>query len=338
MGFKKLTLNKILLFTGVIALVLVVVFWFWWGDKEINITNRRTTQDIKENLPRSSISGIPCENYNRRPLAVMLSSDSETRPLSGISMADIVFEMPVTPGGVTRTMALYQCEEPEEIGSIRSAREDFIPLAAGLDSILVHWGGEKEALKKLNNRIIDNIDAMVYEKSYFLRKKSIPQPHNGFTDLKRLMQGVNDLKYAADHRFTGYLHSDKAIPKNIVNFFDNIFIDYPHPFNVRWDYDKKSSTYKRSRGEKPEIDRNNGKQVVTSVIAVIRTGSKPLSKDYLSVTVTGGGSAAIFQNGTKINGTWQRGAGLADKLFFYDNEGKEIEFTPGKIWVEIVAD
>ena len=335
-----LNLNKLLFITGIFALILIVVFWFWWGSNsnEIDIKNGDSSA-VKNNLPQSPISGISCDNYNRRPVAVMLSSDAITRPLSGISQADIVFEMPVTPGGVTRLMAVYQCEEPKEIGSIRSAREDFIPLAAGINALYAHWGGEKGALKKLDGHIMDNIDAMVYETVYFYRKKGTPQPHNGFTSFEKLKNGSKDLKYNLDNKFIGYPHSDKNDTKNILNIADSISINYPRPFNVEWRYNLDSKTYKRFRDSQSENDKNNDSQVAASVVAVIKTTSTFTSKDYLTVTTTGEGDAIIYQGGIKISGKWSKDPSKLDsKLLFYDNEGKEIEFTPGKIWVEIVTD
>ncbi len=336
--FLKPNLNKLIIALGSIALILIIVFWFWWGNKEINITNSLTA-NTNNNLPESPISGISCENYARRPIAVMMPSDPVARPLSGLSEADLVVEMPVTPGGVTRMMAVFQCGEPEEIGSIRSAREDFIPLAAGFGAIYAHWGGEHEALKKLNGHIIDNIDAMVYETVYFFRKKGIPQPHNGFTDFDKLLKGSRDLNYDMSNKFAGYPHSDKNdSPKNIIDLTDSIDIDYPKPLNVNWTYDPGSKTYKRSRDGRSENDKNTDAQVSASVVVVMETTSSFTNKDYLTVVTTGEGKATIYQNGVMINGKWSKDpAHLDSKLFFYNNEGKEVEFMPGKIWVEIVT-
>lgn len=332
------SLNKLLVIIGAFALIFVLAFLIWWQSGEIQIINENKAQIVKDSFPKSSISGVPCEKASQRPIAVMLASDPITRPLSGISQADIVFEMPVTPSGATRMMAVYQCNEPSEIGSVRSAREDFILLAAGLKAVYVHWGGEREALKKLDSRVIDNIDAMVYETVYFYRKKGIHQPHNGFTSFDKLMQGIKELKYLSENQFTGYSHTETKEPKNIINLADRISIDYPHPFYIEWVYDKGNNVYKRSRGGEPETDRNNGRQTVASVVVVMETTSKFLSQDYLSVVITGEGNTTIYQNGTKINGKWQKGNELDSKLFFYDNKGKEIEFTPGKIWVEIITE
>src|SRR3989344_5565067 len=173
---KNLDLNKTLIIAGVAAVAFLIAFLFWWlgGSTIIGIKN-------EDQRPRASLTGLACDNYGKRPIAVMMASDPEARPLSGISQADIIIEMPVTPNGITRMMAIFQCEEPEEIGSIRSAREDFLTLADSFGALYAHWGGEAEALKKLNNGILDNINAMKYEGSVFYRKNSVPKPHNGFT-------------------------------------------------------------------------------------------------------------------------------------------------------------
>src|SRR3989344_6435938 len=113
---KKITLNKILVWLGLIVLVFVVVFFFWW-NKEIVISKGGKASDNSEKLV-SPITGLECERGRERPVAVMLAGDLEARPLSGVGQADIVFEMPVAPNGITRYMAVYQCEEPEEIGSV----------------------------------------------------------------------------------------------------------------------------------------------------------------------------------------------------------------------------
>ncbi len=320
-----------------IATSLVIIFWFWWGSKEIEIKNEGASA-IENNLPKSPISGIPCENADRRPISIMLAADPETRPLSGISEADMVFEMPVTPNDITRFMAVFQCQNPTEIGSIRSARNDFIPLASGLDSVYAHWGGEKEALRKLDDHIINNIDAMKYEGTVFYRKKEVPMPHNGFTDLDKITNQAKKLDYDLTNTFGGYLHEEKELKKNISNIATEIKIDYAFPYNVLWVYDSGTGEYKRSRGNKPEMDRNNNNQVSAKVVIVMKTKSKYLNKDYIAVETQGGGEALIYQNGTASTGRWQKDTvALDSKLYFYDAGRNEIKFLPGKIWVEIVA-
>ena len=86
-----------------------------------NQENNEEENEAEENYKKSLLNGIECENANRRPFAVMLAGDLEAWPLSGIAKADLVIEMPVVTGGITRYLAIYVCNNPTEIGSIRSA-------------------------------------------------------------------------------------------------------------------------------------------------------------------------------------------------------------------------
>ncbi|MEK7121238.1 MAG: DUF3048 domain-containing protein [Patescibacteria group bacterium] len=332
----KLNLNKLLVIAGATVLVLIVVFIIWW-NKEIIINNGMGIINKNETL-KSSITGLDCPGADVRSITVMLASDPEARPLSGISQADIVFEMPVDPTGITRFMAVFQCEKPKEIGSVRSARNDFIPLAAGLETIYAHWGGEHGALEKLDARIIDNIDAMKYEGTVFYRKAGIRPPHDGFTNLDLLTKKAQDLKYDFKNNFSGYPHQDKEPKKNLSNLTDQINVNYPGPHTVRWTYDSGTNLYSRYRNGNAEIDKDNGQIVKAGVVVVMNTTSKFLKEQYISVDVRGEGVAQIYQNGSVINGKWSKNSSQLDsKLYFYDDSGKEIQFAPGKIWVEIVT-
>ena len=334
-----ININKLLKYSSIVLAIFMVIFLIWW-NKKIIIINR--PQDIETSISNnknlSIISGLECQYTSQRPIAVMLAGDLIDRPLSGLGQADLVFEMPVAPNGITRFMAVFQCEHPEEIGSVRSARNEFIPLSAGIGAILVHWGGEHEALTKLNAEIIDNIDAMKYEGTTFYRKSGLKPPHNGFTDLTRITDKSQELKYNLSNNFAGYSHEKSADGnKNISNITDEINV-YQAPFDVKWIYDKDANVYKRIHGNTPEIDRGISSQVQASVVAVIKTTSKVLNELYISVGIPGQGTASIYQNGIVINGTWIKDSSRPDsKLYFYDNNGKEIEFTAGKIWVEITT-
>lgn len=331
----KLNLNKVLILTGATALLFVLAFFVWW-NKEITITGLNPLKN--EPGIRSSISGQECVNAERRPLAVMLAGDPETRPLAGIGQADIVFEMPVTSNGITRFMAVYQCEDPKEIGSIRSAREDFIPLAASLGAVYAHWGGEKGALEKLDSGIISNIDAMKYEGTIFYRKNSVPRPHNGFTNIELLWGKAGSLGYGSEDDFQGYSHGTGELKRNLSNLVSSVDIDYPGQYKVRWQYDEPTNSYLRFRGGSREMDSNSGEQVKANSVIVMRTTSKALNQDYIRVDVVGQGEISVYQNGSITTGTWNKDpANLSSKLYFYDSQGKEIEFVPGKIWVQIVT-
>ncbi len=351
----KNKMSKIILNKWFISFLILLIFGSAFsylsrrGEKVIQIENdNKNTPEatIFENINetptainKSSISGLECENYNRRPIAVVLAEDSIARPLSGISQADLVVEMPVITGGITRMVAFFQCQSPKEIGSVRSARHDFIPLVMGLDAILVHWGGSHYALNKLNKGVMDNIDALTNPYQAFWRKKGIPAPYNGFTSTENLLKVVKNKNYRLSMNFDGYSHltEDLSSQSQILNKGGSLEIGYVEPYDVSYQYEPKANSYLRWRNGSPEMDKADGKQVEVKNIVVMTAFSRQLEIEYNDLDIEGEGRIAVYQNGEETKGSWQKNkTNLASKLYFFDKDGKEIDFVPGKIWIEIV--
>lgn len=141
------TKNKII-WTIIIAAIVVTVVGFWKGwfgagkRNPLDLDSMKGGVDMGAPLNTgevSPISGLACANWSRRPIAVMEAADLSVRPDSGFSDADLVLEMPAITASITRLKGVYICNDPTEVGSIRSTRHDYIALAAGWDAILVHW-------------------------------------------------------------------------------------------------------------------------------------------------------------------------------------------------------
>lgn len=320
------------LYAGVIILIVFAVLFLIFGRKSFSIINGIGV-DEGQTLQKSPLSGIECQGAGQRPFAVMMSSDKEARPLSGIGEADMVFEMPVVENGFTRMMAVFQCGQPKEIGSVRSSRLDFVPLALGLNAIYAHFGGEHEVLEELNRGIIDNIDGLKYDGTIYYRKKNIPRPHNAFTNYDLLTKASKQLKYSlSDLEVISYQHEDDSQsggeeqPPEIFN----------SGFQVKWSYKKETNSYFRIRAGKIEIDKNTGKQVEARNVVIMKTTWSPINKDYIRVKTIGLGRATFYKDGQLISGSWKKDNDKT-KLYFYDQDGKEIKFAPGSIWIEIVT-
>ncbi len=242
--------NKKNLYFPIIGLaVLAFCIFLFFQTTEKNIANEPLEQSILapavDKTKISPLSGLPCENYQRRPLAIMLAGDNVARPLSGLSEADLVFEMPVISGEITRLMAIYVCGEPKEIGSIRSARDDFIPLVLGLDAIYAHWGGSHFAYDILNKKIIDNLDALPNLYDAFYRKSNLAAPHNGFTAIARLMNSARRMGFRLENKFEGYLHENPNDKIQMSNTRGILKINYPPPYNVEYRYEPEKNLYFR---------------------------------------------------------------------------------------------
>jgi len=308
----------------------VLAIFFYPYKKTIEVTSNTEAVDVVKEKEEE------CDNRERRPIAVMIAEDAEARPLSGVGLADIVIEMPVVTGSITRMMAIFVCEDPAEVGSVRSARHDFIPLALGFDAILAHWGGSHFALDELDKGVIDNLDAMPNYFTTFYRKPGVPAPHDGFTSMERMLSTAEKLGYRVTTNFDGYKFVEN--PKQSLNFKSeivNLEINYKYPYNVRYEYDPEANAYLRWRGGLKEIDALYGEQVETRNVVLMRAPSRQIGGGYNDVDILGEGEAVVYKNGEEIRGTWSKKE-AEDVLRFYDESSEEIEFTPGTIWIEIV--
>ena len=297
----------------------------------------------------SQITGLPCSNAKNgilpRPLGVMFAGDTVARPLSGIADADVVIEMPVITDSINRMLAIFQCNAVSEIGSVRSARDDFIPLAAGFDAIYGHWGGSHFALDKLNFGIINNIDALRNPYGAYFRKKGISSPHNGFTSWDRLYGAAQKLGYRLTTEFSGYPHLQES-GADSPSFAEAsaggqepkvMKIGYPGQFRVEWRYDATAKTFFRFRGGTPELDRNTKKQVRAGTIAVLKTRVRQIEGQYNDVKVTGSGELRMYRFGQELQGRWEKAdSPLSAPLRFLGEDGKDIELAPGPLWIEFV--
>jgi len=82
---------------------------------------------------------------DRRPLTIMVENHVDSRPPSGLSKADVVYEA-VAEGGITRFLSVFYCRAAAEdvrVGPVRSARIYFIDWASeyGKFPLYVHVGG-----------------------------------------------------------------------------------------------------------------------------------------------------------------------------------------------------
>src|SRR5207248_447914 len=76
----------------------------------------------------------------RRPIYVKTDNNPTARPHYGISKADEVYEW-LVEGLTTRLAAVYQSQQPDVIGSVRSVRMTDRHVLPSLDAVLVYSGG-----------------------------------------------------------------------------------------------------------------------------------------------------------------------------------------------------
>ena len=274
------------------------------------------------------------------PVAVMIDNKYEAMPWSGLSYANFVFEAPVE-GGLTRFLAIYSTDrEIEKIGPVRSVRPYFIDWAMEFGAILAHCGGSPKALAEIQNsekiRSL-NLDEFS-ENFYFWRAGDRFAPHNLYTSSDRLDRARDEKLDSQKLTFSSWQFKDEAFEsergdtKQVrINF--GIYKSQ----DAIWKYDKNKNFYVRYYGAKVSQD-DSGSLILAKNIAVMETDIWVIdSLSRRKITTIGSGDALVFQDGLKIEATWEKKS-QDERLRFYDKSGSEIQFNRGTTWVEVVSE
>lgn len=275
--------NKQKVLAGLVAVAIVGVGTYFVFFQEKNRAKnadevkRQVEQTIEESkaplnpADLSPIAGLPCANKDGRPVAIMQPADKSARPNAGFSEADMMFEMLAFSTNTTRLMGVYQCTIPNEIGSIRSARHDYIPLAAGLNAVFVHWGYSHfaEVLLK-DKKVINNIDCLTTSYcSRWQKTGTMSLEDTGHVTKEKIEEAEKNFGYDTKiNGFSGYPHQEET-PLDQRPTGGHLRLAYPNPNDVDYDYDRATNSYLRAWNEVPDTDKNNGKRVAPKNVVVM---------------------------------------------------------------------
>lgn len=353
-GAKQGLDNKKWIVVGITAVVLLLLagggyaaFQYWQGDSGArgNLGSGAfgdlPSSGDKEPEPEapstySGLSGVACERADRRAIGVMLAADPINRPVSGFAKADMVWELPVLASNVTRLLAVYQCGEPEEMGSVRSVRHDYLFVAEGVDAIVAHWGGSFHALNRISVGEFQTLNALVNPFSAFFRKNNLPAPYNGFTSYEKAWNALEQLGYRTKTEFKGYQFKDDAELSQRPEG-GTLTVAWPGQFRVSYEYDKETNRYVRYWAGVKQTDPESGTGVAPSAVVIMTATNGPANPPdggYNDVGIEGSGALEVYQDGQVIKGTWTKSElNKKDPVHFVNEAGEEIVFTRGQVWV-----
>ncbi len=331
------------------------------GPKAGTKSNSSTTSSSLGTLPSTSLpqvvtnsklcplTGLPApggEATHRPALAVKIGNDPASRPQSGLDQADIVYEE-MAEGGITRYMAVFQCQNAPLIGPVRSVRwDDWNILEPYRQAILAYSGGINPWMQEAAtlpwiynaNGSFEPTANAYYRYNSSSLPASLGPPYNYYSSTKALWGLFPDAKTLPPRLFK---FSKTPPAGNTIARIVSIPFSGASP--VVWRWSRTENQWLRSYDTKPDVD-PAGTQLHTTniVIQIVKTRfgpyneSGPDSRDVESLTV-GSGTVYVLRNGRVETGTWDRpGPKNITKFTFPD--GKPITLARGATWWEIVPD
>lgn len=301
-----------------------------------DVKEEETSAPIAENTEIYPLTGLPSKNVNgQRSFAVMVNNHPDARPQSGLHQADLVYEV-LSEGNITRFLAIFQSEQPAVIGPIRSAREYYVDLSSGYDSVFISHGWSPQAKETLENGKYDYLNGLFYDGTLFWRADFRKAPHNSYISAENIMEGAKqaDIDLVHQPELLSFLSEDEM--KNLKGdeaVKAEVRYDKSDVWNAEYEYDKQTEKYLRYSNNEQTKDLETGKSIAVDNLFIVEMEHQ-LIDDYgrRSIDLTSGGKGILLQKGVSRQVEWRNKDG---RILPYLN-GSQVGFVPGKTWINIV--
>ena len=295
--------------------------------------------------PLNPLSGLPIdeESLNLRPLAIVINNRKISLPQLGISVADIIVEVPVE-GAYTRMLAIFQdITEAGNIGSVRSARPCFIDIAQSFDSIFIHAGGSPEAYTQLKSRGISRFDGVNGPGTgmYFRdkgRERTMGYEHSLLTSSSKIAEYIDTLGYRLEHE-EGYV-SPLSFEEELEisgTKATGVTIVFNSSKSTTFEYDTDDELYHSSQQGGKYVDGNTDVQLTFSNLIIVKTTIKVVDSDgRLSIDLTTGGDGYLAIGGQYMPIKWSKPSN-SEPFVFRNADGEQITLRPGKTYMAVIS-
>ncbi|PKG25164.1 DUF3048 domain-containing protein [Niallia nealsonii] len=304
------------------------------NQQSSNISNEQ--QESEELAYTYPLTGLKSKKESsNRAIGVMINNHPAARPQSGLSQADIVYEV-LAEGDITRFLAIFQSEKPKLIGPVRSSRDYYIELAKGYDTLYIAHGYSPEAKKLLTNGYINNLNGMQYDGTLFKRASYRVAPHNSYISYSNILKGAEQKQYRLNKSPDNLLFIKKADLDKIAGEESSavsVKFSSDATYNSQFKYNSDSQKYLRySNGEQTVEYETKSPVAVDNVFILEAKHSIVDKKGRREVDLTSGGKGYLLQKGKWREVEWKN---INGRILPFDNN-KQAGLVPGKTWIDII--
>lgn len=323
-----------------IFIVLVLLLTFGCSKNEKTpISSSKKEPQVQDNI---SIIDV---NSNSRPYAVVINNyPSAAFVQSGLNDAYLIYEFPIE-GGMSRSLALFKDKDDVKIGTVRSARHNYIDYALENDAIFVHFGWSHKAEEQIISMGIENIDGNYMDPVPFYREnpEGLASEHTVYTNLSDIISYNNNTKGYRTTTSTKTLLNYVSGKVDLSNYEDSmtastIVVPYSNTYEVTFKFNEQTNKYDRYVNDSLHKDYFNGdtfdtKNIIVTLLdwGVVEGHHDAAGSNYLDFYNIGSGNGYYITNGYAIPITWEKESRESQTKYLYN--GKEIEVSDGNTYI-----
>ncbi len=338
---RKLSKKKIAvaLLAFILIIFLVVILVVKLTKKPAKKAKNEKAKTQEKEIPKEKVDIIDV-NSKTRPFAISINNTPvAVKVQTGLNKAYIVYELP-TEGSTSRLLALYKDTDDLTIGTIRSARHNFIDFSLESDAIFVAYGYSHYAQGQLESGAINYINGMVHSKPFWRKNpEHLASEHTAYTSISRLKDfAYNNRKYKKESDNTVLLKYnvsdvDLTNKEGVMNATD-ITLPYGN-IVTRFTYNPDTKMYTRVVNGKVAKDYNTKEEFTTKNIIVEKITYKMCDDHYYwDLHTIGSGNGYYITNGKAVPIKWSKANRKAKTKYTY-LDGSEIEVSDGRTYIEV---
>jgi DUF3048 family protein len=267
-------------------------------------------------------------------LAVKIDNHEEARPQLALNRTDLVFEE-LVEGGLTRYMAVWHSDIPDEVGPVRSIRPMDPDIATPFGGIIAYSGGQEQFVEMMMATPLVNLVFDYDETGLFERADERPGPHDVILASAEAVSRNASLA-PPPVQFT-YGSADPlsapafaAVPTSSV---DLVFSDARFP---SWQWDAAASAWLRSQEGAPDFEAS-GERVRATNVVTLRVAIDDSYGEVPRTVMVSSGEAWVSVAGRTAHGSWSKDA-TGSPIKLTADDGSQLRLGPGNTWVELVPD
>ena len=290
-------------------------------------------------------------NSKSRPYAVVVNNTPvAVKVQEGLNKAYLVYEIP-TEGNTSRLLAFYKdIEEDLVIGTIRSARHNFVDFALESDAIFCCFGWSHYAEDDLKKGSIDYFQGLYGYPYYRNNPENLASEHTAYTSMEKLKEAVEKNKTRTTSDNTILLNynvkdTDLSSASNMM-VANTVTIPYGSaPQIASFKYNEETKMYTRYEDNEKCIDHNTKEEITTKNIIVQKLNYEMCDDNYYwDLHTVGSGEGYYITNGYAVPITWSKSSRSSKTKYTYkegavidgqDVGGKEISVSDGRTYIEV---
>lgn len=325
----------------IFGIVLITIIFIFSGCGKNNEAEKPEDITKIEDAPKVKIVDT---NSKTRPYAVSINNTPvAVKVQEGLNNAYLVYEIP-TEGFTSRLLAFFKDQDDVTLGTIRSARHNFLDYAHESDAIFVFYGWSHYAKDELTKGGTDYINGNVGKfSSVFWRNnpENLASEHTAYTSIKSIKN------YATKNSYR--LESDKSEDTILLNYkieevnLDNlegvgdateITLPYGNITTV-FKYNPDTKEYIKNVNGVEIKDHNTKEKITTKNIIIVKIDYNVASDNkYWNLKNTGTGDGFYITNGKYVPIKWSKETRNSKTKYTYLN-GEEIEVNDGRTYIEV---